>query len=94
MLFDAQSITGNPLLIIFFSNLSMMVQMHSESSCLPNMTGGADTHLGTGQRYMCEGFYYTAGDEYCINKDNQLQKHLQIQKVAVTGLLSRISMDK
>lgn len=86
MLFDVQTIAGNPLLTIFFSNLSMMVQMHSESSCLPNMTGEADAHLGTGQRYMLEGFYYTAGEEYSVNKDDQLQKNLQIQKVTVTCL--------
>lgn len=58
----------------FLSNPSMMVHMHSESLCLPNMTEEAAAHLGTGYHHMHEGFYYTSGEEYYVNKDDQLQK--------------------
>lgn len=72
-----------------------MVHIHSESLCLPNMTEEAAAHLGTGYHHMHEGFYYTSGEKYYVNKDDQLQsKNLKIQKVTDTSLWSRISMDK
>lgn len=79
MLFDVQKVWA--IYSCFLSNSSMMVHIHSESVRLPNMTGEADAYLGTGYHHMNEGFYYTSREKYYINKDDQLQKNLKIQKV-------------
>lgn len=59
------------------------------------MARQADTYSGTGQCYLSEGFYHIAGEEYFVDKGDQLQKkNLQIPEATVTCVLSRISMDK